>query len=328
MLGCQLWLLCLYFIIMICLDFNSLFVTLYTIHRPPTSPVPAPISGDASLARNLRAKQSDQSDHFSPQSNFLFWLLNYVHEKGSLAPIRVVFFGWDAVASTMFRARALFGALGATALAVYVALVVSDVIRVSGSGDGSFSPHGLDACVRYLGMDASEDIAIDHDNNIAFVSSNSLRSEFIPAVGMAPSFDHVGIYALNLASLPSPRAALTPLPLVDYPFASFRPVGISVYVDKRLNIRRLFVANRRRRFRKTAIMEALWPIYMPCVSVFDIVEAAGGLQLRHVASYEDPLIVSPNDVAAVGPDRFVSIVPPAPIAHSSCQLLRDERWHV
>lgn len=127
-----------------------------------------------------------------------------------------------------------------------------------------------------------EDIVIDHARGIAYVSAYDRRA--VQAGGPGSDAIRGGIYAIDLNA---PESEWALFPVTPHTPADFRPHGIDLHIGAD-GARRLFAVNH-----PAAGHEV--------VEIFDI--AADGT-LSHAASITDPLFVSLNDVAAVGPDSF------------------------
>jgi arylesterase/paraoxonase len=127
-----------------------------------------------------------------------------------------------------------------------------------------------------------EDIVIDHERGIAYVSAYDRRA----VQAGAPGSEAVrgGLYAIDLKA---PQTDWALYPVTPNAPADFRPHGIDLHVGAD-GARRLFAVSH--------------PAAGPeTVEIFDI--ARDGT-LTHAKSVTDPLFVSINDVAAAGPDRF------------------------
>jgi len=160
-------------------------------------------------------------------------------------------------------------------LAVLVLLVLGWLLQlmwVSGEFE-PLEPHFAGQCREVGGLVGPEDITIHPRTGVAYISAYNRRA--------APGEPGRGaIYAYDLEA---PRPRLVNLtPDMD---ADFRPHGIFLYVDEEAGDV-LYVVNHAGG-RHT-------------IEVFDLV--AGGLRKR--TTLADPLIVSPNDVAAAGSDRL------------------------
>ena len=124
-----------------------------------------------------------------------------------------------------------------------------------------------------------EDIEVDRARGLAFVSASDRRA--LMAGNMA---SRGGIYVIDLTA-PVDHWQLRPVTAAEP--ADFHPHGLSLYIGAD-GARRLFVVNHHSD--KTHSVE-----------IFDV--AADGI-LTLVRSVVDPLLVSPNDVVAVGPESF------------------------
>ena len=124
-----------------------------------------------------------------------------------------------------------------------------------------------------------EDIEIDRARGLAFVSASDRR-----ALMAGNNAARGGIYVIDLTA-PTEHWQLRPVTAAEP--ADFHPHGLSLYIGAD-GARRLFVVNHLSN--KTHAIE-----------IFDV--AADGA-LTHVRTVTDPLLVSPNDVVAVGPDSF------------------------
>lgn len=137
-------------------------------------------------------------------------------------------------------------------------------------------------CRAIPGVPGPEDILIDHERKLAYVSAYDRRA----VMSGAPGSDALrgGIYAIDL-SLPEADWALYPVtpPAPE----DFRPHGISLYIGPE-GERKLFAISHPAKGGER-------------VEVFDT--AADGM-LSHEESIESPLFVSLNDVLAVGPRSF------------------------
>ncbi len=130
----------------------------------------------------------------------------------------------------------------------------------------------------------TEDVVFRHGGREVFVSSADFRE---PARG-----GH--IYRVDVTE-DTPPVDVTPK--LDFPFL---PHGIDLYLAAD-GSERLFVVNHRGGSGFTQATHADVSHVEHTVEAFDVT-ADGGL--RFVATYRGPELVSPNDVAAVGPDRF------------------------
>lgn len=167
--------------------------------------------------------------------------------------------------------RALIG-LG-TALAALFAYLLFVLIPVSGAF-ADLEPRLVDRCDRVDVAPGTEDVTIDPDTSLAFISAADRRL----ADGSAGPTN--GVYAMNVASPHVVR-------LVSPEIAGFRPHGLSLWRGPDGD-KRLFVINHR-------------------ASGGDSVEifAVGdGGALTHLESVSFDAMRSPNDVLAVGPRQF------------------------
>lgn len=148
---------------------------------------------------------------------------------------------------------------------------------------GSFKEivtHFDGTCERYAGFDGgTEDLVIDHATGWVFVSSYDRRAELF---GQGQRRGR--IEAFQLGNLDAGIVDLTP----DGP-ADFRPHGISLYSGP--EGMRLFVINHPG--------DGTQPI-----EIFDVAYNDGAPELTFAEAITDPLIVSPNDLVAVGPRSF------------------------
>lgn len=124
-----------------------------------------------------------------------------------------------------------------------------------------------------------EDIEVDRARGLAFVAASDRRAL------MAGNYSaRGGIYVIDLTA-PSEHWQLRPVTAQEP--ADFHPHGLSLYTGAD-GARRLFVVNHRSDKSHS-------------VEIFDVA-ADGGLTF--VRSVTDPLLISPNDVVAVGPESF------------------------
>jgi arylesterase / paraoxonase len=170
---------------------------------------------------------------------------------------------------------------------VAVALVVAIfglVLRTLNSA-GAFvdvTPGFSGTCKAIAGVAGPEDIQIDRAANIAFVSSTDWR-----ALATHPSTQD-GIYVLSLIHPESGFTRLAGTP------ANFHPRGLSLYRSARTGALTLMAVNHPHGAPST-------------IEIFDVTESAqagGGVTLKHRSTVSGDLLFSPNDVVAVGSDRF------------------------
>lgn len=124
-----------------------------------------------------------------------------------------------------------------------------------------------------------EDIQIDRAANQAFVAASDRR-----ALMAGNKAARGGIYVIDLTA-PVAQWQLHPVTAAEP--ADFHPHGFSLYKGAD-GSRRLFVVNH----------------HSDGTQAIDIFDVAPDGQLTFVRSVTDPLLVSPNDVVAVGPDSF------------------------
>lgn len=167
--------------------------------------------------------------------------------------------------------RALIG-LGA-ALAALFAYLLSVLIPASGAFV-DLKPRLVDQCDRVDVAPGTEDVTIDPDTNLAFISAADRRR----ADGSAAPTN--GIYAMSVASPHVVRR-------VSPDLADFRPHGISLWRGPDGD-KRLFVINHRASGGDS-------------VEIFAVGE---GGALSHLESVSFDAMRSPNDVLAVGPRQF------------------------
>lgn len=154
------------------------------------------------------------------------------------------------------------------AIAVYVWTILRDAGEFK-----ALQPHSGYTCVKVMNVLGPEDIAIDHSTGMAFISSVDFRAL---ARG---EFRQGAIFSYNLEGKP----ALTNL-TADLKMR-FAPHGIS-----------FFAAADGRKY----LFAVSHPLPKNCVEIFEIVNNT----LQHRETVEGELIVSPNDIAAVGPRQF------------------------
>lgn len=136
-----------------------------------------------------------------------------------------------------------------------------------------------DGCSALALTGSAEDIQPDRERNVAYLSLLDRRGL---VRGEAPQGD---ILRVDLGE-PELRAVSA---LRDRP-AHFRPHGLSLYVDADGN-RHLFVINHPAdRANEPELVELFR-------------EVAPG-EFTHVRTFSDPLMISPNDIVAVGPQQF------------------------
>lgn len=123
-----------------------------------------------------------------------------------------------------------------------------------------------------------EDIVVDHERGLAFVSSVDRRALLAGATGVRG-----GVYVIDLTA---PRAEWALRPVTPHVPAAFDPHGLGLYIDDE-GRRTLMVVNH---------ADGVHTIEM-----FDVDD--DGI-LSHRATVADPKLVSPNDVQPVGHSAF------------------------
>lgn len=124
-----------------------------------------------------------------------------------------------------------------------------------------------------------EDIQIDHAAQQAFVAASDRR-----ALAGGNKAARGGVYMIDLSA---PVADWQLHPVTAAMPADFHPHGLSLYKGPD-GMRRLFVVNH----------------HSDGTQAIDIFDVAADGSLTLVRSINDPLLVSPNDVVAVGPESF------------------------
>lgn len=149
---------------------------------------------------------------------------------------------------------------------------------------GSFrtiEAHFEGSCERMGGFaGGTEDLQIDHNTGWVFVSADDRRAELV--TGSAP---RGAIQAFDLNNIGDGIFNVTP----DMP-EGFRPHGVSLYQGEAGA--RLFVISHPENGSQDIV-------------IFDVIyDGAGVPSLSYAETITDPLIVSPNDLVAVGPRSF------------------------
>lgn len=135
-------------------------------------------------------------------------------------------------------------------------------------------------CTQVYGVAGAEDVEIDRTTGIAYISAQDRRT----ARGGGPQANNVagGLYALDLRDL-----SFRLIPLTPDATPEFRPHGLSLYTDAE-GRKSIFVINH--------------PLSGGHkVEVFDL---SSPLELAHRETIEHPLLISPNDLVAAGPNAF------------------------
>lgn len=163
-----------------------------------------------------------------------------------------------------------------------VVIVAGTIVVRTMSAAGQFTtikPIGTQGCRAIAGIVGAEDIVVDRAAGIAYVSSTDrLAIETGRGAGVR---GEIFVLDLNRGDAVQPQPATVGKP------PEFRPHGLSLLNDGG-GVKRLFAVNHRADGRNT-------------IERWDI--DADGLKLVS-PGIEHPLIRSPNDIAAVGPDRF------------------------
>lgn len=165
--------------------------------------------------------------------------------------------------------------VGAVALGFRILSVAGSLADVTPGFSGT--------CKAVKGVVGPEDIAVDHDSGLAFVSATDRRA---PPGKPSPQD---GIYTM---SPDHPEAGFTKLEGAP---KDFHPHGISIL---------------RSRDGTLTLMAVNHPVKGPsAVEIFTVMQeflpnGSSHLVLRHVKTVSDPLLFAPNDVVAVGTDRF------------------------
>ncbi len=133
-------------------------------------------------------------------------------------------------------------------------------------------------CTSIASVPGPEDIQIDHERGLAFVSALDWR-----AMIRGEKAIRGGIYVIDLKQ---PRDKWVLAPVTPNEPADFKPHGLSLYIGPD-GKRRLFVVN-----------------HATAGNAIEIFDVGDGGTLTYVKSVSSPLLASPNDVVAVGSDAF------------------------
>jgi arylesterase/paraoxonase len=138
----------------------------------------------------------------------------------------------------------------------------------------AIAPHFAGQCIQIRGVIGAEDITIHPGTGVTFISACDRRAvaEGQPGKG--------GIYAYDLNANTPGLVNLTPDASED-----FQPHGISLFVGED-GIDTLFVVNHEAGKHQ--------------IEIYDLKDEV----LVHRKTISDPMLVSPNDLVAVGPERF------------------------
>ena len=166
-------------------------------------------------------------------------------------------------------------------IVVGVSLVLAALALLSSFGVFEvLDPHFAGSCRVVPGPPGPEDVAIDHEAGVAYISSNDRRRH---RHGVN---SHGKIYQLDLSRPDTLPTLLTGTEQLEF----FHPHGISLFrtaADQTL----LFVINH---------AAPGQPRAGNSIEIFAIAEG----KLRHLESIANLLFRSPNDIAAIGPRQF------------------------
>lgn len=158
---------------------------------------------------------------------------------------------------------------------------ITSILFVTLLGCKTMDPRDSTGTIAYYDIEGSEDIVIDTESGIAYISSADLRT----CIKQRP--DGV-IYALDLNNLQLKLKDLTCELLSEGVLREFSPHGIALYKGAQ-GKNRLFVINHKNKEENT-------------VEIFDV----QGFHLTHHCTIELPrdTLFRANDLAPVGPDQF------------------------
>jgi arylesterase/paraoxonase len=183
------------------------------------------------------------------------------------------------------RRRGRIAAIAAAVLVVGATALGFRIMTVAGSFT-EVTPGFGGTCKTMKGVIGAEDIAIDHDTHLAYVSATDRRVAF---AGKANPQD--GIYVM---ALDRPEAGFTKLSGAP---ADFHPHGISILRSPDGSL---------------TLMAVNHPLSATArIEIFTVVQetmpdGTTQMALHHEKTVADDLLFSPNDVVAVGKDRFYS----------------------
>jgi len=164
-------------------------------------------------------------------------------------------------------------------LGIVAGLVVLSAVGLWVALQSGDEPHFAGTCEALELGESSEDIQMDRERGLAYLS----LIDRLSLVNDEPVQGWIGALDLN-----APQLKVTPA-LIDAP-DHFRPHGMSLFIDDE-GRRSLFVINHPvNRGSDTELVELF-------------VETEPG-RFRHERTFSDELIVSPNDIVAVGPKQF------------------------
>jgi arylesterase/paraoxonase len=163
---------------------------------------------------------------------------------------------------------------GAIVLAGAAALIARTLI--AGGMFADVTPGFSGTCKTLKGIVGAEDIAVDRESGLVFLSASDRRA--------SPPSKADGIYTLSLAHPEAGVVRLSGTP------ADFHPHGISLFraADGSLT---LMVVNHPDANRSA-------------IDIFDVAIGNGAARLNETGDIESDKLVSPNDVAAVGKQQF------------------------
>jgi arylesterase/paraoxonase len=144
----------------------------------------------------------------------------------------------------------------------------------------SIEPHFNGHCVTLAGVTGAEDIVIDHEQGVAYLSATD-RNARLP--GYRPASTPDGIYVLDLAQGMEGNTLPRHLPVKG--LADFHPHGMDIrrLDDGRL---RIFAVNHSKSGHSVEILER------------------AGDELLPVKTLHDSLLISPNGLTATGPEAL------------------------
>lgn len=160
---------------------------------------------------------------------------------------------------------------------VLIIVVFSLWSYASMGGFKTIEPHFAGSCETVTGLGSAEDIQIDHEANVAFISA---KDRLAGAGPTSPNNGTIAVY--DLAAAPD-TFLMEPLAAP----ADFSPHGLSLYKSGN-GERRLYVINHRASGEDTIEVFTVNPDH----------------SLDHQRTIRHPLLESPNDLIAVGPDQF------------------------
>jgi len=179
-------------------------------------------------------------------------------------------------ATTLAKRPGIWPALGFIGLLAGAILAIHQFRAWSDMGAfRTIEPHGSLSCQAIPAPGGSEDVAIDRENSLAYVSAGDWRANGLT--------DAMGIYVLDLQD---PGKGLAKLPLDGFE-GKLRPLGLGLWANPEDGGRSLLVVNRAEP-------------QQPTVEIFDV--ETDRLVYRETIESHD--FVALNDVVAVGPRAF------------------------